>query len=155
MCPSWKPFQCVYGECIPLQYLCDGSRDCTNGYDEDINMCTAARRPPAIETAALFMQLNAVHGEDFLANLFGEKARGNFVRYGGVLKIAIALSESPTYRQFAQSIHMPPREMMYFVRTLEALSESNLDDVKDLGFSNSEIPVMKFYTDNLRRTGFF
>uniref|UniRef100_A0A915JXS9 Uncharacterized protein n=1 Tax=Romanomermis culicivorax TaxID=13658 RepID=A0A915JXS9_ROMCU len=40
-CPSWKPFSCLNGECISLHYICDGSPDCSNNYDENKRLCTA------------------------------------------------------------------------------------------------------------------
>lgn len=41
ICPTWHPFQCPNGDCIPIKYLCDGSPDCSDEYDENKSMCTA------------------------------------------------------------------------------------------------------------------
>lgn len=41
LCPTWHPFQCPNGDCISLKYLCDGSPDCGDGFDENQQMCTA------------------------------------------------------------------------------------------------------------------
>uniref|UniRef100_A0A9J2Q7D9 TIL domain-containing protein n=1 Tax=Ascaris lumbricoides TaxID=6252 RepID=A0A9J2Q7D9_ASCLU len=40
-CPTWHPFQCPNGDCVPIKYLCDGSPDCGDEYDENKSMCTA------------------------------------------------------------------------------------------------------------------
>ncbi|KAK6039903.1 Low-density lipoprotein receptor domain class A [Cooperia oncophora] len=40
-CPTWHPFECPSGECVPIKYLCDGSPDCSDEYDENKSMCTA------------------------------------------------------------------------------------------------------------------
>ncbi|RWS09667.1 low-density lipoprotein receptor-like protein [Dinothrombium tinctorium] len=43
-CHPTEPFRCPGQEnvCISIQYLCDGARDCKDGYDEDPSLCTAA-----------------------------------------------------------------------------------------------------------------
>ena len=57
------------------QYLCDGAADCSDGYDEDARLCTAARRPPVEETSSFLKSLLASHGPNYLEKLFGPKAR--------------------------------------------------------------------------------
>ena len=57
------------------QYLCDGAEDCSDGYDEDARLCTAARRPPVEETSSFLKSLLASHGPNYLEKLFGPKAR--------------------------------------------------------------------------------
>lgn len=76
----------------PDQYLCDGAADCSDGYDEDARLCTAARRPPVEETSSFLMSLLASHGPNYLEKLFGPKARNNMQALGGVDAVAIALS---------------------------------------------------------------
>merc|ERR1711997_546226 len=74
-CPAFEPFRCPEErKCISIQYLCDGANDCTDGYDEDPRLCTAARRPPVEETASFLKSLLASHGPDYLERLFGQKA---------------------------------------------------------------------------------
>ena len=77
---------------IVLQYLCDGVADCSDGYDEDARLCTAARRPPVEETSSFLKSLLASHGPNYLEKLFGPKARNNMQQLGGVDNVAIALS---------------------------------------------------------------
>jgi len=47
-CPEpEKPFPCKStSTCIPMVYVCDDNYDCEDGYDEDVEVCTAAHRPP-------------------------------------------------------------------------------------------------------------
>merc|ERR1712156_1214097 len=46
-CPAFEPFRCPEeSRCISIQYLCDGAPDCSDAYDENPRLCTAARRPP-------------------------------------------------------------------------------------------------------------
>ena len=43
-CEAFKPFRCPdNGQCISIQYLCDGAPDCQDGYDEDPRLCTAGK----------------------------------------------------------------------------------------------------------------
>ncbi|CAG4954760.1 unnamed protein product [Parnassius apollo] len=43
-CHPYEPFKCpVDGNCISIQYLCDGAPDCIDGYDEDSKLCTAGK----------------------------------------------------------------------------------------------------------------
>ncbi|GBP67773.1 IDLSRF-like peptide [Eumeta japonica] len=92
-CHPYEPFKCpVDGNCISIQYLCDGAPDCIDGYDEDSKLCTAAKRPPVEETASFLQSLIASHGPNYLEKLFGAKARDALAPLGGVEKVAIALS---------------------------------------------------------------
>ena len=75
-----------------MRYLCDGAADCSDGYDEDARLCTAARRPPVEETSSFLKSLLASHGPNYLEKLFGPKARNNMQLLGGVDDVAIALS---------------------------------------------------------------
>lgn len=44
-CHPYEPFRCPGdGNCISIQYLCDGAPDCSDGYDEDMRLCTAGKR---------------------------------------------------------------------------------------------------------------
>ncbi|GMS79930.1 hypothetical protein PENTCL1PPCAC_2105, partial [Pristionchus entomophagus] len=81
-CLKPHPFECPSGQCVPIKYLCDGSKDCADGYDEDSNMCTAATRPPVEETAAFLNAVITAHSPDFFIKVFGPKARNNFEEMG-------------------------------------------------------------------------
>ena len=55
-CEAFKPFRCPdNGQCISIQYLCDGAPDCQDGYDEDPRLCTAGTTPSEKTTDHLFM----------------------------------------------------------------------------------------------------
>ena len=82
----------VNSQLSSAQYLCDGAADCSDGYDEDARLCTAARRPPVEETSSFLKSLLASHGPNYLEKLFGPKARNNMQQLGGVDTVAIALS---------------------------------------------------------------
>merc|ERR1712109_142036 len=111
-CEAFEPFRCPSdGRCISIQYLCDGAPDCSDGYDEDPRLCTAARRPPVEETSSFLKSLLASHGPDYLEKLFGTKARNNLEGLGGVDFVAIALSESQTIEDFGHSLQLPRNDI--------------------------------------------
>merc|ERR1711892_223483 len=104
-CPAFEPFRCPEEQrCISIRYLCDGAADCSDGYDEDPRLCTAARRPPVEETSSFLKSLLASHGPNYLEKLFGPKARNNLQPLGGVDQVAIALSESQTIEEFGDKM---------------------------------------------------
>ncbi|XP_058835771.1 IDLSRF-like peptide isoform X2 [Topomyia yanbarensis] len=106
-CHPYEPFRCPGdGNCISIQYLCDGAPDCSDGYDEDMRLCTAAKRPPVEETASFLQSLLASHGPNYLEKLFGSKARDALAPLGGVEKVAITLSESQTIEDFGAALHL-------------------------------------------------
>lgn len=46
-CHPYEPFKCPGdGNCISIQYLCDGAPDCPDGYDEDSRQVTTYFRSP-------------------------------------------------------------------------------------------------------------
>lgn len=103
-CHPYEPFKCPGdGNCISIQYLCDGAPDCPDGYDEDSRLCTAAKRPPVEETASFLKSLLASHGPNYLEKLFGSKARDALKPLGGVDKVAIALSGTETHICYIQT----------------------------------------------------
>merc|ERR1712112_353834 len=111
-CPPFEPFKCrAEAKCISIQYLCDGADDCEDGYDEDPRLCTAARRPPVEETANFIYSLLMTHGANHLERFLGHKARNGLKAMGGIDKVAISLSESPTIEDFGNEVGMTRQEV--------------------------------------------
>ncbi|KAL7073567.1 hypothetical protein ACQ4LE_007297 [Meloidogyne hapla] len=150
-CPTWHPFQCPNSECIPIKYLCDGSPDCSDEYDENSAMCTAAIRPPVEETVAFLKALLQAHGKDFLEKLFGEEARNSLAGMGGVDKVAVALSQSPTLEAFGVEMKMSPNELARMASVLQAIISSD----ENSGFTPNEAADFRFFVQKLQETGFF
>ncbi|CAI4222565.1 unnamed protein product [Auanema sp. JU1783] len=149
-CPTWHPFECPSGECVPIKYLCDGSPDCSDEYDENKSMCTAANRPPVEETAAFLKALMAAHGKDFLVKVFGSKARGELVGLGGVDKVAVALSQSPTADIFGQEMGFTEDEINHMMMVLEGILNGSTEEL-----TSNEAADFKFFVQKLQETGFF
>ncbi|VDN05477.1 unnamed protein product [Thelazia callipaeda] len=150
VCPTWHPFQCPNGDCVPIKYLCDGSPDCSDEYDENKSMCTAAVRPPVEETASFLKALLHAHGKNFLTKLFGPKAYNELEGFGGVEKVAVALSQSPTVDIFGAEMGLSKSEVDQMIELLTgiALGSTNI-------LTPDETADLSFLVQKLQETGFF
>ncbi|XP_073838505.1 IDLSRF-like peptide [Musca autumnalis] len=154
-CHPYEPFKCPGdGNCISIQYLCDGAPDCSDGYDEDARLCTAAKRPPVEETASFLQSLLASHGPNYLEKLFGSKARDALSPLGGVEKVAIALSESQTIEDFGAALHLMRSDLEHLRSVFMAVENGDLGMLKSLGIKDSELGDVKFFLEKLVNTGF-
>jgi len=154
-CEAFKPFRCPdNGQCISIQYLCDGAPDCQDGYDEDPRLCTAARRPPVEETTSFLNSLLASHGPNYLEKLFGSKARQRLKQLGGVDNVAIALSESQTIDDFGYNLDLDPSDVEHLRSVFMAVENGDLGMLKSLGIKDSELGDVKFFLEKLVNTGF-
>ncbi|XP_064489618.1 prohormone-4-like isoform X1 [Ornithodoros turicata] len=155
-CPPTKPFRCpgTTTVCIPIQYLCDGAPDCTDGYDEDPRLCTAAKRPPVEETANFLQTLLINHGPNYLEKLFGPKARDALAPLGGVQQVAIALSEGETLDDFGKALHLMRNDLDHLRSVFLAVESGDMSMLRSLGIRDSELSDVKFFLDKLVHTGF-
>lgn len=155
-CLPYEPFKCPGegGACISIQYLCDGSADCPDGYDEDLRLCTAAKRPPVEETASFLQALLASHGPNFLEKLFGTKARNALEPLGGVERVAIALSESQTIGDFGAALHLMRNDLQHLRSIFAGVQEGDLSVLASLGIKDAELGDVKFFLEKLIKTGF-
>jgi len=154
-CEAFEPFRCpTDGRCISIQYLCDGAPDCSDGYDEDARLCTAARRPPVEETTSFLNSLLASHGPNYLEKLFGSKARHRLRELGGVNTVAIALSESQTIEDFGDTLHLDRSDLEHLRSVFLAVENGDIGMLKSLGIKDSELGDVKFFLEKLVNTGF-
>jgi len=154
-CPAFEPFRCPEeGKCISIQYLCDGAPDCSDSYDEDPRLCTAARRPPVEETSSFLKSLLSSHGPDYLEKLFGVKARNNLEGLGGVENVAIALSESQTIEDFGHTLKLSRPDIEHLRSVFMAVENGDIGMLKSLGIKDSELGDVKFFLEKLVNTGF-
>jgi len=154
-CEAFEPFRCpTDGRCISIQYLCDGAPDCSDGYDEDARLCTAARRPPVEETTSFLNSLLASHGPNYLEKLFGSKARHRLRELGGVNTVAIALSESQTIEDFGETLHLDRSDLEHLRSVFLAVENGDIGMLKSLGIKDSELGDVKFFMQKLIYTGF-
>jgi len=149
-CPTWHPFQCPNGDCIPIKYLCDGSADCADEFDENRQMCTAATRPPVEETASFLKALLHAHGNDFLVKLFGSKAKNQLEGMGGIDQVAVALSQSPTIESFGAEMKLSDDEISRMGIILQSIISGESSEL-----TSNEAADFRFFAQKLQETGFF
>ncbi|KAI6199943.1 hypothetical protein M3Y96_00680800 [Aphelenchoides besseyi] len=150
-CPPYAPFQCPMSlECISFKYICDQSIDCLDSYDENEQLCTAAKRPPPLEIASFIDALIQAHGRDFGVKIFGARAKNGFKAMGGVDQVAVALSQSPTIETFAKEMSMSDAETEHMAKTLEAIISGDTSEL-----SRNEAADFAFFARKLRETNFF
>ncbi|KAI6233610.1 Prohormone-4 [Aphelenchoides fujianensis] len=149
-CPVWSPFNCPGStECIPFKYLCDGSPDCSNGYDENERLCTAAKRPPPLEIASFLSALLSAHGPNFGEKLFGARGRNEFAELGGTDQLAVAFSQSPTIESFAADMNLTSDEAERLALVLEEILTGETAEL-----SRNEAADFAFFARKLRETNF-
>ncbi|OQV13009.1 putative IDLSRF-like peptide [Hypsibius exemplaris] len=155
-CPPTEPFLCPGSgkKCISLGFVCDGSSDCPDGYDENKAVCAAAKRPPVRETATFLNNLLKSHGANFLVKIFGDTAHDKLAGMGGVASVAVLLSESPTIDDFAAATKLSPKNTERFRAVLTAMEKGDLDELRTLGITDSELADTKFFLDKIIATGF-
>ncbi|XP_076060808.1 prohormone-4 isoform X9 [Oratosquilla oratoria] len=155
LCKPYEPFRCPNSnKCISIQYLCDGAPDCEDGYDENPQLCTAAKRPPVDETAAFLSSLLSSHGPNYLEKLFGKKARNALQPLGGVQEVAVALSESQTIDDFGRSLKLMREDVDHLRSVFMAVENGDIGMLKSLGIKDSELGDVKFFLEKLVHTGF-
>nr|CAG4651349.1 EOG090X0E3B [Simocephalus serrulatus] len=154
-CHPYEPFKCPGdGACISIQYLCDGAADCPDGYDEDLRLCTAAKRPPVEETSSFLQALISSHGPDFLEKLFGAKARNALEPLGGVERVAIALSESQTIGDFGSALRLMRSDLEHLRSIFTGVQAGDMTLLASLGIKDAELGDVKFFLEKLIKTGF-
>lgn len=142
-CPRAEaPFPCKSSpQCVPVSFLCDGSIDCDDGYDEDEELCTAKHRPP-IEDITKFLS----NEKDWiLGTLFGGKPIG---------KVAHALVVSQNMDDFRRRLNMSSRDMKVLRTAFEAVANMDEEELEDLGMPISAWNEVSFIFGQLLRSGF-
>ncbi|KAI6189757.1 Prohormone-4 [Aphelenchoides bicaudatus] len=150
ICPVWQPFACPSGDCIPFKYVCDGSADCSDSYDENPQLCTAAQRPPVEETSAFFQALLTAHGPNFFVNLLGHRAKNSLTDMGGVDRVSVAISQSPTIEAFGTEMKMTDEEIQTMHEILQAIALGLPSSLND-----NEASDFRFFAQQLKQTNFF
>ena len=113
-----------------------------------------------IEASSFLKSLLASHGPNYLETLFGPKARNNLQDLGGVDKVAIALSESPTIEDFERELGLQSADVRHLRDVLIAVENGDIATLKSLGIKDSELGDVKVFLfqknflEKLVNTGF-
>jgi len=142
-CPEpEKPFPCKDSTtCIPMGYVCDENWDCEDGYDEDIEVCTAVHRPP-VEEIMHFLQSEKSW---ILPGIFGKKP---------INQIAHGLAVSKTVNDFKKRVKLTKPEVANLEQALNAVKENDEFALEELGMPASAWQEVTFIFSKLIKSGF-
>lgn len=142
-CPEpEKPFPCKLSPtCIPMAYICDDNFDCEDGYDEDLEVCTAAHRPP-VEDITHFLDINK---DWILPNVFGGKS---------VSKVAHGLAVSMTMDDFKKRIGLSSKDMRNLKELIKSVKNNNEEMPEKFGMPPNAWDEVSFFIKKLLKSGF-
>lgn len=138
------PFPCKDSDiCIPMGYVCDENWDCPDGFDENKQLCAAAKRPPIKDL------------ENFLEN---EKSwiMKNVFRGLKIETVAHALTVSADLDDFRRNVGYSIKEIKPFMNVLRAVqfNKPRLITAKGIGMPHGSWEAVKTVFDNLLKSGF-
>lgn len=136
------PFPCrKAAKCTPVSFLCDGTTDCPDGYDEDEELCTAKHRPP-IEDIQTFLK----NQKDWIyRTLFANRKMG---------EVAHALVVSTDLDDFRHRLDLSPRDVDVLREAFQAVGNMDEETLEDLGMPPSAWNEVNFIFGQLIRSGF-
>jgi len=142
-CPEpEKPFPCKStSTCIPMVYVCDDNYDCEDGYDEDVEVCTAAHRPP-VEDIMHFLDSER---NWIMPDLFAGKSVG---------KVAHALAISQTVGDFQKRVGMTTKQMRPLKEALEYIEAGHEEGMEMLGMPSTSWNDCVFFFEKFIKSGF-
>uniref|UniRef100_A0A1I8FY08 Prohormone-4 n=1 Tax=Macrostomum lignano TaxID=282301 RepID=A0A1I8FY08_9PLAT len=115
-CPKSAPWPCKSGQCLSFAFICDGRKDCIDGYDEDKALCIAKDRPASIILKHFIMRFH-----DWLI----PKILGN----GTPDQIAKLLTEERNVADYAQKMNLTETQKETLVRVMEFAREGRVLDL--------------------------
>lgn len=142
-CPEPEsPFPCKdSATCIPMGYVCDDNWDCEDGYDEDLEVCTAVHRPP-VEDIMHFLKSEKGW---ILPGIFGKKP---------INKIAHGLAVSATVTDLKRRLKMSDHEVEALQQALHGVKTNDEMALEELGMPPSAWSEVSFIFSKLIKSGF-
>jgi len=136
------PFPCMGSStCIPMGYVCDQSWDCEDGYDENVEVCTAVHRPPVVD----IMHFLEMEKSWILPALFGNKP---------IAKIAHGLAVSQTVDDFKRRLNLSKGDVQNLRTALEAVRTKDVPRLRTLGMPANAWNEVNFIFTKLVKSGF-
>jgi len=124
-CKVSEPWPCkTAGQCLSFDFICDGTKDCLDGFDEDHSLCTAKNRPP-LEILKQYIDNNR---EWLVPEFLGE---------GSSNKIAVLLIESPTIVEYAEKMKLTSEQKQKLNELFTAIKENRQVELLLMGMPAS------------------
>lgn len=117
-CPMGQPFPCRDGVCLPVRYVCDGTPDCSDGFDELPENCNAGIRPNMEQLLELLQD-----ERDWIIPQLFNAADPELVAH--------SLTVSPDLNDLSRSLHLQP------------IHEERLREAFDAAQEGDERPLLR------------
>jgi hypothetical protein len=142
-CPEpERPFPCKgSATCIPMGFVCDDNWDCEDGYDEDLEVCTAVHRPP-VEDIMYFLESEK---RWILPAIFGDKK---------IQRIAHGLAVSQSVKDFQTRLGLTDQQVEALREALKAVKHNDEITLEMLGMPASAWQEVHFVFSKLIKSGF-
>ncbi|KAK3748037.1 hypothetical protein RRG08_029893 [Elysia crispata] len=142
-CPIARPFLCRTHpqSCIALRYVCDGTPDCGDGFDEDKALCNAAVRPSFDDL--LFFVNNEIPW-------MGPK----FFNGADPELIAHSLTVASDMQDLSRDVGMTPKNEELLRTAFEAALEGDERPLKSMGMPDGSWHEVQYVLEKLVDSGF-
>jgi len=141
-CEASKPFLCRDNpKCVSLKFVCDGTWDCDDGFDEDPAVCNAAARP-TFDDMYYFLESER---EWMMPRLFN----------GADIELtAQALTAASDIHDLADQVGMTDENVQLLTQALEGASEGDERPLLKMGMPDRSWHEVQYVLQKLIDSGF-
>lgn len=140
-CVESHPWPCKNGKCIAFDFICDGTPECDDGYDENPDLCTAKDRP-AFELLDRFLRNNK---QWLVPKYLGD---------AGISQITMNLIESKTIDIYANRLKLTNEQRDNMIKMLKAVEAGRRIEMMLMGMPPNQWEDVKDYFGRIIHSGF-